>query len=60
MSPWADLTQSGASYDSRATSDPLLSRAALSDLARIYLGAHDPADPRASPLFGSFDAFLRP
>lgn len=57
MSPWADLTLSGASYDSRAASDPLLSRAALSDLARIYLGAHDPADPRASPLFGSFDAF---
>lgn len=57
MSPWADLTQSGVSYDTRAASDPLLSRAALSDLANIYLGDHDATDPRASPLFGAFDAF---
>lgn len=57
MSPWADLTQSGLSYETRAASDPLLSRAALTDLAQIYLGAHDPADPRASPLFGAFEGF---
>ncbi|WP_433655130.1 alpha/beta hydrolase [Nocardia sp. CA-128927] len=54
MSPWADLTQSGKSYAISADHDPMLSRTALSDLADIYLGDHDPTDPLASPVFGKF------
>lgn len=54
-SPWADLTQSGASYEQRAESDPMLTRKALADLADIYLAGQDAAHPKASPLFGRFE-----
>lgn len=54
ISPWADLTQSGASYAYRAESDPMISKAALDELALDYLGGLDPRDPLASPLFGDF------
>lgn len=50
ISPWADLTQSGDSHDSRADDDPMLSREVLADMAGHYLAGHDPADPLASPL----------
>jgi acetyl esterase/lipase len=52
MSPWTDLTLSGASISGRAHADPLLGRAALAEAVRQYAGAHDPADPRLSPLLG--------
>ncbi len=52
MSPWTDLTLSGASMDSRATHDPLLSRKTLDEAAVNYVGPHDRADPRISPLKG--------
>ena len=51
MSPWTDLTLSGASYASHAEADPLNQRAALLGLARAYLGDADPRDPLASPLW---------
>lgn len=52
ISPWTDLALTGDSIAARAGDDPLLTRAVL-DQARItYLGAADPTDPRASPLYG--------
>ena len=57
VSPWADLTQSGVSYEQRAKHDPMLTRKALADLADIYLAGRDAADPKASPLFGRFEGF---
>lgn len=48
-SPWADLTQSGASYTSRAEADPMLSAADLDDMAAHYLQGHVACDPLASP-----------
>jgi epsilon-lactone hydrolase len=54
ISPWVDLTQSGRSYELRRHADPVLSRKILQHLASIYLGTQDPTDPRASPLFGSY------
>ncbi|HEX7135302.1 MAG TPA: alpha/beta hydrolase [Iamia sp.] len=50
ISPWADLTQSGATYDSRIDVDPMLARETLTDAAGDYLGAGDPTDPLASPM----------
>jgi len=50
ISPWADLTQSGASYESRAAEDPMVSRADLAFMAGRYLQGADPTDPLASPL----------
>jgi acetyl esterase/lipase len=52
MSPWTDLTASGASYVSRAEADPIHPRKMVLALAKNYLGEDgDPRDPLASPLF---------
>lgn len=51
MSPWTDLTASGASYESRAEADPVHQRSMIVALAKNYLGKDgDPRDPLASPL----------
>jgi acetyl esterase/lipase len=52
MSPWTDLALSGASMETQADADPLSTREALATTARLYLGDHDPRDPRASPVYG--------
>lgn len=59
VSPWTDLGLSGASMDSRAIVDPLLSREALRRAADAYLGDNGGDDPRASPLFAQL-AHLAP
>jgi acetyl esterase/lipase len=51
LSPWADLTQSGRSYETKAAVDPALTRQALSTRADDYLAGADPRSPLASPLF---------
>jgi epsilon-lactone hydrolase len=57
ISPWADLTQTNASYDARGPHDPMLSRASLQDRATMYLNGADPLCPLASPVFGDFSQF---
>ncbi len=52
LSPWADLTQSGETYETRSDADPLLSREGLTESAEMYLGGADPSDPLASPMLG--------
>lgn len=52
MSPWTDLALSGASMETRAEADPLLTKDSLASTVRLYLGGHDPRDPQASPLYG--------
>jgi acetyl esterase/lipase len=52
MSPWTDLALSGASMETRAAADPLLTKESLASTARLYLGGHDPRDPLVSPLYG--------
>lgn len=52
MSPWTDLTASGASYESRAEADPIHQRAMILALAKNYLGKDgDPRNPLASPFY---------
>ncbi|MFJ5291960.1 alpha/beta hydrolase fold domain-containing protein [Streptomyces sp. NPDC088348] len=51
LSPWADLTQSGRSYETKAVLDPALTRQALATRADDYLAGADPRSPFASPLF---------
>ena len=54
FSPFTDMTLSGASITENAKSEILLPTQRLEQLrARVLQGA-DPADPRISPLFGSF------
>ena len=50
FSPWADLTLSGASMDTRGDFDPLFSRAHMDAYVDHYLAGHDPKDELASPL----------
>lgn len=50
ISPWTDMTASGASYEENKDIDPSMSMERLQFFAENY-GA-DPKDPLASPLFG--------
>jgi acetyl esterase/lipase len=52
MSPWTDLALTGASLSTRAEADPVFTKAVLAHFAGLYLHGADPADPRASPLYG--------
>src|SRR5712692_4683117 len=51
ISPWVDLTCSGASYATKATTDPIVTRDGVTALAQAYVGHGDPKTPLASPLF---------
>lgn len=52
MSAWTDLTAAGASYESRAGSDPIHQRSMILAMAKNYIGPEgDAADPLISPLF---------
>jgi len=51
LSPWTDLTLSGASMATNARRDPFLQPIALRRAARVALAGADPADWRSSPLF---------
>jgi phosphinothricin tripeptide acetyl hydrolase len=52
LSPWADLTQSGATIETKADEDPMVRKIDLDSWADAYLGDHEPKDPLASPVFG--------
>ncbi|HZZ31640.1 MAG TPA: alpha/beta hydrolase [Phenylobacterium sp.] len=54
ISPWADLTQAHATYETKAADDPMISRDRLSEGAAEYLGGADARNPLASPVFGEF------
>ena len=51
ISPWVDLTGSGASYRTRAEADPIVKRASIDGMAAAYLAGKDATMPLASPLF---------
>ncbi len=53
VSPWTDLTMSGATVATKAAVDPLIQKDYLEDLAAAYLPpGMDRKDPRVSPLYG--------
>lgn len=54
MSPWTDLTLSGASHRDQAQEELYLTTPALQALTTDYLAGRDPKHPDASPLFGTF------
>jgi monoterpene epsilon-lactone hydrolase len=51
ISPWVDLTCSGASYTTKAAADPIVTRASVAGLAKMYVGDGDPTRPLVSPLY---------
>jgi len=50
ISPWTDLELSGASMTDKASSDPLIQRPYLAELAAMYLNGADPRSPLVSPI----------
>jgi monoterpene epsilon-lactone hydrolase len=58
ISPWTDLTMSGASLVAKNDADPLIHKPYLIELADAYLPADmDRADSRVSPLFSDLRGF---
>jgi epsilon-lactone hydrolase len=55
MSPWTDLSFSGASMTEREAEDPVLTPDEIREFAAIYLAGADPRAPQASPLFARLD-----
>ncbi|MFZ6003161.1 MAG: alpha/beta hydrolase [Actinomycetota bacterium] len=52
LSPWADLTQSGATIATHAEADPMVRAADLDRWAEAYRGTAAAGSPAISPLFG--------
>ena len=57
MSPWTDMTMSGASYWERVESDPMLTPEYIETVRRAYAGGRDLHDPDLSPLLGDLGSF---
>lgn len=58
MSPWTDVTTSGASYKEKYDIDPVFGNMDDSLIFNNpYPGDEDPANPYISPLFGEFEGF---
>ncbi len=58
ISPWTDLTMSGATLDTKDTVDPIIHKSYLADLADGYLAASiDRKDALVSPLFADLRGF---
>jgi acetyl esterase/lipase len=51
MSPWTDVALTGASLESKAAEDPMLTRDMIAANAALFLGSAQATDPRASPLY---------
>lgn len=54
MSPWTDLTMSGASIKSNATTEIMLNALWMRQLAHNYAGPDGLANPLASPHYGNY------
>jgi epsilon-lactone hydrolase len=51
ISPWVDLTCSGATYATKAAVDPIVTRESVSMMAEAYAAGGDPKAPLLSPLY---------
>ncbi len=51
ISPWVDLTCSGATYATKATVDPIVTRESVAMMAQAYAGVGDLKAPLLSPLY---------
>jgi acetyl esterase/lipase len=54
ISPWADLSQGGEAYRTRARRDPMITKDGLDAMAAAYLCGADAKTPLASPAFADF------
>lgn len=56
ISPWGDLSMSGASFSENIASDIMLPIGWITRARDAYVGDHDPKGSDLSPIFGTFDA----
>jgi acetyl esterase/lipase len=54
ISPWADLEGTGESVVTRAAADPMVDKAGLLRMAKMYHGDQDPKNPLISPIHADF------
>ncbi len=54
ISAWADLEGTGASVKTRAVADPMVDKAGLLRMAKMYAGDHDPKNPLISPIYADY------
>jgi acetyl esterase/lipase len=52
ISPWVDMTCRAGSFATQASTDPMLTRRSLKEMAEAYLAGAAEEHPLASPLFG--------
>ena len=58
VSPWTDLTMSGATLGTKDAVDPLIHKSYLKELADAYVSTElDRKDPRVSPLYSDLRGF---
>jgi len=55
ISPLLDITASGGTIDEFDGVDIAVSRGSIGNISAAYLQGHDPADPKASPLFAELN-----
>ena len=51
ISPWVDMEGIGETMSTKEVADPMVQRAGLLDMAKLYLGAADPRSPLAAPIY---------
>lgn len=57
MSPWTDMTMSGASYAERGELDPMLTAEYIESVRKAYAPGADYAAPELSPLFADLTGY---
>jgi acetyl esterase/lipase len=51
LSPWIDMEAIGETMTSKSAADPMVQKAGILDMARLYLNGADPRSPLAAPLY---------
>jgi acetyl esterase/lipase len=51
ISPWVDMEMTGETMSSKSAADPIVQRAGIEEMARLYLNGADPRSPLAAPLY---------
>jgi acetyl esterase/lipase len=51
ISPWVDMEAAGETMTTRGAVDPMVQRAGILDMARLYLNGADPHSPLAAPIY---------
>lgn len=54
ISPWADLTHSGDSWQTNKRRDPMVAQSLLENAAAVYAGSYPLDDPMISPVFADY------